>query len=109
MEWTALTTGGFGGFDAVLTDPKAGTIKIDTELVKQEIAIADIGRDEMIFANGGIDRRIRIFRMPDENPHRSAVIDRRIALRDDRDNALYVRVTHEDGHFTWSSPIYIFR
>lgn len=109
VEWTALTTGGFGGFDAVLTDPKAGTIKIDTELVKQEIAIADIGRDEMIFANGGIDRRIRIFRMPDENPHRSAVIDRRIALRDDRDNALYVRVTHEDGHFTWSSPIYIFR
>jgi len=109
VEWTALTTGGFGGFDAVLTDPKAGTIKIDTELVKQEIAIADIGRDEMIFANGGIDRRIRIFRMPDENPHRSVVIDRRIALKDDRDNALYVRVTHEDGHFTWSSPVYIFR
>lgn len=109
VEWTALTTGGFGGFDAVLNDPKAGTIKIDTELVKQEIAIADIGRDEMIFANGGIDRRIRIFRMPDENPHRSVVIDRRITLKDDRDNALYVRVTHEDGHFTWSSPIYIFR
>ncbi|WP_425403666.1 DUF3604 domain-containing protein [Hwanghaeella sp.] len=109
LEWTALTTGGFGGFDAVLSDPDAGVIKIDTALVKEEIAIADIGRDEMIFANGGIDRRIRIFRMPDENPHRSAVLERKIRLRDDRDNALYVRVTHEDGHFTWSSPIYIFR
>lgn len=109
LEWTALTTGGFGGFDAVLEDPEAGILKIDTALVKQEIPVRDIGRDEMIFANGGIDRRIRIFRMPDENPHCSAVLERRITLREDRDNALYVRVTHEDGHFTWSSPIYIFR
>ena len=109
LEWTALTTGGFGGFDAVLEDSGSGKLKIDTALVKEEIAIADIGRDEMIFANGGIDRRIRIFRMPDENPHYSATIERRIKLADDRDNALYVRVTHEDGHFVWSSPIYLFR
>jgi len=109
VEWTALTTGGFGGFDAVLADPDAGVLKIDTALVKEEIAIKDIGRDEMVFANGGIDRRIRIFRMPDENPHRSVILERRIVLKNDRDNALYVRVTHEDGHFTWSSPIYIFR
>ncbi len=109
LEWTALTTGGFGGFDAVLEDSRSGTLKIDTTLVKEEIAIADIGRDEMIFANGGIDRRMRIFRMPDENPHYSVTIERRIKLADDRDNALYVRVTHEDGHFVWSSPIYLFR
>lgn len=108
LEWTALTTGGFGGFDAVLTDPSDGVLKIDTDLVKQEIAIKDIGRDEMIFANGGIDRRIRIFRLPDENPHCSTVIERRIPLKDEADNALYVRVTYEDGHFAWSSPIYIF-
>ena len=109
VEWTALTTGGFGGFDAMLEDPQAGTLKIDTALVKEEIAIKDIGRDELIFANGGIDRRIRIFRMPDENPHYAVTLERRIELADDRDNALHVRITHEDGCFVWSSPIYIFR
>ena len=109
VEWTAMTTGGFGGFDAILEDPQAGTLKIDTALVKEEIAIKDIGRDELIFANGGIDRRIRIFRMPDENLHYAATLERRIELADDRDNALYVRITHEDGYFVWSSPIYIFR
>ncbi len=108
LEWQALTTGGFGGFDAVLSDPLAGTLKIDTALVKEELAISDIGRDELVFANGGIDRRIRIFRLPDENPHYAVDIQRHIELADDRDNALYVRVTHEDGHFVWSSPIYIF-
>ncbi len=109
VEWTALTTGGFGGFDALLKDASRGTLKIDTALIKEEIEISDIGRDELVFANGGIDRRIRIFRLPDENPHHAAVLERRITLANNRDNALYVRVTHEDGHFVWSSPIYIFR
>ncbi|MDH5356889.1 MAG: DUF3604 domain-containing protein, partial [Gammaproteobacteria bacterium] len=71
VDWEALTTGGFGGFDAVLEDSESGVLKIDTALVKEEIAIKDIGRDELVFANGGIDRRIRIFRLPDENPHKS--------------------------------------
>ena len=84
-------------------------MKIDTDLIKEEIAIKDIGYDEMIFANGGIDRRIRIFRLPDENPHRALTLERRMKLAGDRDNALYVRITQEDGHFIWSSPIYIFR
>ena len=108
LQWGALTTGGFGGFDAVLEDPMAGSLKIDTALVQEEIAVKDIGRDELIFANGGIDRRIRIFRLPDDNPHNAVAVERRIRLRDDKDNALYVRVTFEDGHFAWSSPIYVF-
>ena len=108
LEWAALTTGGFGGFDAWLEEPEAGALKIDTELVKEEIAIKDIGYDEMIYANGGIDRRIRIFRLPDKNPHRISMLERRMKIEPDRDNAYYVRITQEDGHFIWSSPIYVF-
>ena len=109
LEWSAITTGGFGGFEAILQDPAAGKLRIDTDLVKQEVNVADIGRDEMIFENGGIERRIRVFRLPDNNPYNALRIERRISLRDDHDNALYVRVTHEDGHYSWSSPIYLFR
>jgi hypothetical protein len=50
-----------------------------------------------------------VFRLPDQNPHESVRIERKIPLRDDQDNALYVRVTFEDGHYAWSSPIYLFR
>jgi len=109
LEWTALTTGGFGGLDAWLEDPHAGTLKIDTALVKEEIAVESIGYDEMIFANGGIDRRIRVFRLPDENPHKVVKLERRMKLSEARDNAFYVRITQEDGHFIWSSPIYVFK
>jgi len=109
LSWTALTTGGFGGFDAWLTDPRSGTLRIDTALVKAEIAVADIGRDDLVFDAGGIRRRIRVFRLPDENPHREVKLSRRLALKPAGDNALYVCLTQEDGHLIWSSPIYVFR
>lgn len=109
LAWTALTTGGFGGFDAWLADPRSGTLAIDTALVKCEIPVADIGRDDLVFDAGGIGRRIRVFRLPDVNPHRQAQLVRRIRLRDTGDNAVYVCITQEDGHLIWSSPIYVFR
>ena len=107
VEWSALTTGGFGGFDAILKDAHSGQIHINTNLVEETVAIDQIGRDEIIFANGGIDRRIRLFRLPDTNPHYHVNIDRQIPLRTDRDNALYIKATFEDGHAAWSSPIYV--
>ncbi len=108
LEWTALTTGGLGGFDAWLSDETGGTLKIDTALIKEKIAIADIGLDDIVFENGGINRRIRIFRMPDDNPHRQVRLERRIDLVDTHDNAAYVCITQEDGHLIWSSPVYVF-
>ncbi len=109
LEWSALTTGGFGGFDAWLAHPAAGVLSIRTPLIQQDIPVKDIARDEIVFENGGIHRRIRVFRLPDSNPHYEIKLDRYISLRREGDNALYVRVTQEDGHFIWSSPIYLFR
>ncbi len=107
IEWTALTTGGFGGFDALLTNPSTGTLKIQTNLVKQEIPVSSIGRDEQVFSKGGIDRRIRIFRLPDVNAHFRISLERDFSVYKNHDNAFYVRVTFEDGNVAWSSPIYI--
>jgi hypothetical protein len=109
LKWTALTTGGFGGFDAWLEEASAGTLKIDTPLVKCEIKVADIGIDDLVFDAGGIRRRIRVFRLPDENTQHRISLEREIELADDHDNALYVCITQEDGNFIWSSPIYVFR
>jgi hypothetical protein len=107
VDWESITTGGFGGFDAWLDDANAGTLKIDTALVKAEIPIVDIGLEDHVFDAGGIMRRIRVFRTPDENSHKVIKIKRRIKMENNRDNALYVCITQEDGHFIWSSPIYI--
>src|SRR5581483_11874651 len=110
LKWAALTTGGFGGFDAWLADPQAGTLTIDTPLVTCSIPIAEIGFEDKVFeTGGGIARRLRVFRLPDENKERRLKLERRVKLRDGQDNALYGCVTQEDGHLIWSSPIYVFR
>ena len=108
VEWTALTTGGFGGFDAWLADARAGALTIDTALVKATIPVADIGREDVVHDAGGIGRRIRVFRLPDENPCTAVKMERRVALGKGADNALYVKIVQEDGHQIWSSPIYVF-
>ena len=109
LDWTALTTGGFGGFDAWLGESQAGTLKIETALVQAEIPVADIGLEDLCFEAGGIGRRIRVFRLPDENVACELKLERRLPLHYDRDNAFYICLTQEDGHLVWSSPIYIFK
>jgi hypothetical protein len=56
---------------------------------------------------GRLDAKIRISRYPDAPGPTRLGVQRRIALRRDRDNALYVCATLADGHQAWSSPIYL--
>jgi hypothetical protein len=95
------------GIDAILGDARAGTLAIDTNLVRGTMALGELDLDDWVLDAGGLGRRVRVFRLPDANPHRHVSLTRRIALRRDEDNALYLRVTLEDGNVLWSSPIYL--
>ena len=109
VEWSSLTTGNVAGFDAWLEEADAGRLHIETPLVSCALPVAEIGLEDIVFEAGGLDRRLRVFRLPEQNPHRRIVLERRIPLHERGDNAVYVRVTTEDGHRAWSSPVYIFR
>ncbi len=110
LTWSALTTGGFGGADLLLADAAKGRLKIDTGLVKADIALADIGLDDTVLeTGGGIARQMRLFRLPDDNPHHSAQLTRRIPRSQADEDALYVCITLVDGHRIWSSPTYLMR
>ncbi|MBR0663769.1 DUF3604 domain-containing protein [Roseomonas hellenica] len=107
IAWTAVTTGGFGGFEAMLEDAAAGTLRFTTPHVGGEVALAELGLDDRIFDAGGLGRRIRLYRLPDANPHRQAKLTRRIRRDGKGDTALWAKVILEDGHVAWSSPIYL--
>ena len=109
LAWRALTTGNLGGFDAWLADPYAGTLKLETPLVKCGVPVEEIGLDDEVIEAGGLERRVRIFRLPEANPHRQMSFEVPIDLEAEGDNPIFVRVTQEDGHIAWSSPIYLFR
>ena len=109
LAWSALTTGGFGGADVLLAQSDTGTLRLDTALVKAELKLDAVGlEDTVLETGGGIQRRMRVFRLPDSNPTRQARLTRRIP-RNAFEDALYVCVTLEDGHRVWSSPTYLLR
>jgi hypothetical protein len=95
-ERSALTTSNFGGFDVALADADAGSLTLDTPLIKAVVPVAEIGlNDRVLDASGELPRRVRLFRLPRANGHRSLAITRRIPVRATGDTALYVHVTLE--------------
>lgn len=101
------TTGNSSGFDARLRHPRDGLLRIETKQGIVETKIAEIGHEPQTFDFGALGRKLQIYRLPDDNPHRRFIVEREIPLAAGRDNPLYVCVTTKDGHQAWSSPIYV--
>jgi hypothetical protein len=109
LSWESVTTGNFAGAELVLAEPMTGTIAIDTPHVRESIALSTLGCEDTVLNAGGLERRVRLFRLPDANLHSDFTLDRTVAIAEDGDTPVYVRVTLENGHQAWSSPIYFFR
>ena len=110
LAWKSVTTGNFAGFIAALDNSRDGSLHIDTPLITQTVALADIGyEDTELDASDVLPRGIRLFRLPDHNPHTGIRMTRTLSPIDGRDNPFYVRVTLEDGTQAWSSPVYVLR
>ena len=109
LGWTSVTTGNMSGFDMWLEDAEAGSIAIETNVVAGNFELSAIGMPDVVVPGGGLGRQIRIFRLPEENDVRHVVFDDDVRRATDSgaDLPVYVRVTQEDGHQAWSSPIYL--
>ena len=110
VGWRSVTTGNFCGFDAWLDDAAAGSLSIVTPHGTFDIGIDAIGLEPARFACGGLGRAVTVRRLPDSL---AGSRDIRMAafceLAAQGDNPLYARVTQEDGHRAWTSPVYLFR
>jgi hypothetical protein len=109
VVWQAITTGNFSGLDVWLDVQQAGELEVTTNLGSLQVPLDEVGLQDTVIDAGGLERRLRVFRLPDRNPHREMMERVEVALRPTGDNPLWVCVTTEDGFQAWSSPIYIFR
>ena len=107
VGWQSMTTGGFCGFDAFLEKPDSGRITIETPLIKETLNLPEVGFDDVVFDAGGLGRRLRVFRLPETNKVHNVKLHRNIKISPHNDNPIYVRLTCEDGHMAWTSPIYL--
>jgi hypothetical protein len=106
IVFDAVTTGNFGGCDVWL-DKIEGRLKITTSLADGEFDLFAIDAHDTVIDAGGLDRKIRIFRLPEEMNCQSVHQRFKISLNSGKDNPLWIKVVTEDGFVGWSSPIYI--
>jgi hypothetical protein len=109
ITWKAVTTGNFGGFDAWIEPRQPGDLHIVTNLGSMKLPLTDVGLEDIVMDAGGLERSIRVFRLPETNPHREIRAEVDMPLNSVGDNPLWICVTTEDGFQAWSSPIFIFR
>ncbi|MCP4469100.1 MAG: hypothetical protein GY815_00170 [Gammaproteobacteria bacterium] len=109
VTWDTITTGNFGGFDAWVEAGADARLVIDSNHVSGRFTVDDIGLDEVVLDGGGLERKIRIFRLPTRNDCRELMRSVEFKLKPVGDNPIWVRVTTEDGFNAWSSPIFIYR
>ena len=107
VRWEYLTTGGFGGIELWLDQASGGELRLNTGPVQMVLPIDEVSGEDTVFEAGGLGRRARVYRLPEENRMLSYVGEAVVPLNETGDNALYVRAVTEDGHLTWSSPVYL--
>ena len=109
IVWDSITTGNFVGFDIWLDDASKGRLVLETNYVNATLPLEEVGLEDTIFDAGGLERRLRVYRMPQDNRVFQIRETVPVVLEPKGDNPLWVRVTTDDGYNAWSSPIYIYR
>lgn len=110
IDWVTVTTGGFSAIDVWLAREDAGAqIEVETNLGILRLALSDIGVDPVVLECGGIDKTLSVQRLPEVLDQTSLSVSRSIDIPAVGERAIFARVSLEDGHVAWSSPIYASR
>lgn len=108
ISWETYTSGNFQGVDVTLKDSKKGTFSFHTNQIDFKLPLSEITPKDTIFEAGGLEKRVRVFRIPEVNDCTTMHIEKPVCLAPtkEKDDQIYVKVTLENGHQLWSSPIY---
>ena len=107
LAWKSVTTGGVAGVILTLKNPHAGLLEIDTLQRNVECAIHSIDLEPKAWPCGGLRKEIEVYRLPDEQRSYKFSFDLPLTRLHRGDNSIYIRMTQEDGHMAWTSPVYL--
>jgi hypothetical protein len=107
LAWKSKTTGGASGVILTLEKPRAGFLELETPQCRFECEIGSVGLDPEIWDGGGLGKRIEVYRLPNRQPSCEFSFTLPLTELREGDNPIYIRVTQEDGHMAWTSPVYL--
>jgi hypothetical protein len=108
ISWQSVTTGNMAGFDLFVDQARSGKLAIKTNVASLDCDLSELDANEVIVDAGGLARLIRVYRLPEQSKATTMHVGHKVAAGQIKaDLPVYVRVTQEDGHQAWSSPIYL--
>ena len=108
VDFDAITTGNFGGFDVWLDESAHASLELNTNNGGMTLKLAELLEQDEVHDAGGLEKQLRVFRLPDDNAHYQIEDTVEIPLHNKGDNPLWMCVTTEDGFQGWSSPVFVF-
>jgi hypothetical protein len=107
LAWNSVTTGNLAGIDLWLDQAKAGSLKIETNVVSGEVDLAALADNIVAFDGGGLGRGLSVYRLPEADWSRRVTLNHQVSYGGGVDLPVYIRVTQADGNQAWTSPIYL--
>ncbi len=107
LTWKSATTGGLAGVIITLEFADTGWLEINTLQRQVACEIASLGLDPTVWKCGGLKKEVGVYRLPDSLNTGQFNFSLPLSELHEGDNPIYVRMTQEDGHQAWSSPIYL--
>jgi hypothetical protein len=109
LAWKSITTGGVSGVILTLEKPNVGLLEIDTLQRQLKCEIASLVLEPKVWGIGGLQKEIKVGRLPDRQLSCEFSFTLPLTELREGDNPIYIRLTQEDGHMAWTSPVYLVR
>jgi hypothetical protein len=107
LVWTSVTTGGLSGVILTLEKEKTGNLQINTLQGNVECELDSLAYEPKVWQCGGLSKRIKVYLLPNKLNAFQYSFNLSLMALHEGDNPIYIRVTQEDGHMAWSSPVYV--
>lgn len=107
IKWQSVTTGGLAGCIIELEEKHKGCLQIETVQGKVLYDLSGEGYHPQIYNFGGLDKKISIYKLPDNLTACHLEFDIPVKNIHPGNNPLYLRMSQLDGNIAWTSPVYI--
>jgi len=107
VHWRSRTCGDADGVILHVATAWEGTLAFSSAIAAFELRLRDLQDEPFVVEAGGLGLRVVVEATPDTNGSKDMDFTWTDTEAAEGEQAYWVRVTQEDGHKAWSSPIFV--
>ena len=109
VKWESETAGDWDGIVVELDGPATTPLTFTSGPVTFQFTTQDLARGPLVKDAGGVEQRVELELDPGPQQPRALSFTHEPSAGSPGQSAYVVRVTQQDGHIAWSSPIFVRR